>query len=207
WVLAKQKYSFPIGYYKNKSKKAGADSPLADKYEEREEQSKEVVANADVVGTYRGKPVSEFRLHHSELLLQQIEKRGRTLGSCQHHTHLCMDFMRALGIAPLNFAADASRSDLLNHNWPARYDPAQHLWLACQRGRDGADWWFFSVRRPPVFSYATAAEHMPTGKQYQGPRPSPLFFSREIQGAQVKATSQTGIPTKEIREWMLTPCF
>ena len=35
----------------------------------------------------------------------------------------------------------------------------------------------------------------------------PLFYRRELQGKQIKNLTQRGIPTRDIRRWMLTPCW
>jgi hypothetical protein len=183
------------------------DSEKAKRYEEQAIHAEQLVANADVVGSCKGKPVSTFKIRHSETILDEIEKHGRSVGSCGHHTQLCADFMRALGIAPIRFAVVASREDLTDHTWPGRYDPSGKVWRAYQAGRQGKAWWFFFLPRLPVFSYATETEQIKMNKTYQGPRPSPQFFCRELQGFQVKAISQDGIPTEEVREWMLTSGF
>ena len=167
----------------------------------------ELIANADIVGYYQGKPVSSFKIKHSESQLDQIIKRGHMVGSCGHHTQLCIDLMRTLGIAPLIFRVLASRENIMDHAWPGRYDPSKNVWLAFQAGRSGAPWWFFFFNRPPVFSYATEAKQISMNRDYTGGRPFPMFFCRELQGFQVKPISQNGTSTKEIREWMLTPGF
>jgi hypothetical protein len=69
------------------------------------------------------------------------------------------------------------------------------------------EWWYFSVQRIPVYAYAATAPHLFLTKAYQGPRPFPFLFSREVQGRQVKEQAQKGFETEKVREWMLTPCF
>lgn len=115
--------------------------------------------------------------------------------------------MRALGIAPLRFNVVSSREDLVDHVWPARYDPSRNLWLSYQSGRNDRQWWYFTLTRDPVFSYAAEANRFPRFRTNKGPRPFPLIFCRELQGSKVEKTSHTGIPTKKVRKWMLTPCF
>jgi len=122
--------------------------------------------------------------------------------------------MRAVGIAPLCFWIKRSRERLGDHAWPAWYDPAQNVWLSYQRGGDEKNriWYFFVCKRRPLFSYAaeaaigtTEAKKLRIGKSNTGP--FPWTFCRELQGFEVGKLSHTGIPTKEIREWMLTPGF
>jgi hypothetical protein len=206
WVKGKEEVSFTPKFYRKKAEEA-TDPKKVKRLEEQEKHAGELIANADIAGYYRGKPVSAFKIKHSESILEQIERHGHNVGSCGNHTQLCVDLMRTLGIAPLHFRVLASREDIMDHAWPGRYDPSKNVWLASQGGRKGEDWWFFFFNRPPVFSYATEAEQIPMNKVYQGSRPFPLFFCRELQGFQVKTTSQTGTPTMEIREWMLTPGF
>jgi hypothetical protein len=206
WGYAKEATTFDPGNYRNMAERA-ADPAKAEQLREKEARAQELKAEADAVGSYRGKPVSAFRLKHSESMLKQIETNGRFIGSCGAHTHLCRDLMRALGIAPLEFRVLPSREQLVDHAWPGRYDPSRKVWLAHQAGRKAKDWWFFFINRAPVFSYAAEAGEFPMGRGYIGPRPFPAVFCRELQGFDVKKTSQTGIPTQEVREWMLTPCF
>jgi len=206
WVKSKEEVAFKPNFYKKKAV-AATDPKKIMRLEEKEERAEGLQAEADIVGTYRGKPVSAFKIKHSESQLEQIIKHGHMVGSCGHHTQLCVDLMRTLGIAPLIFRVLASRERIMDHAWPGRYDPSKNVWLACQAGRSGDPWWFFFFNRPPVFTYATETEQISMGKKYQGPRPFPMFFCRELQGFQVKPISQTGTPTKEIREWMLTPGF
>ncbi len=206
WVKAKEAVTFKPGFYKKKAAEA-TDPNKVKRFEEQEERAKELMADADIVGSYRGKPVSAFKIKHSESQLDQIIKHGHMVGSCGHHTQLCIDLMRTLGIAPLVFRVLASRENIMDHAWPGRYDPSRNIWLACQPGRSGEPWWFFFFNRPPVFSYATEAEQISMDRRYTGVRSFPMFFCRELQGFQVKPASQNGTPTKEIREWMLTPGF
>ncbi|MEI8247790.1 MAG: hypothetical protein WCI51_18280 [Lentisphaerota bacterium] len=207
WVRSKQEVSYGVRHYEKKANEAVDDHVKAKLFEEKAEHAKELIANADIVGYYRGKPVSAFKVKHSETQLDQILKHGFMIGSCGNHTQLSVDLMRSLGIAPLHFRVLASREEMMDHAWPGRYDPSQNLWLAYQGARGGPRWWFFFFNRPPVFTYATEAEQIPMGINYKGQRPFPMFFCRELQGFQVKSASQNGTPTKEIREWMLTPGF
>ncbi|MCX5685517.1 MAG: hypothetical protein NT049_17815, partial [Planctomycetota bacterium] len=150
-------------------------------------------------------PVSEFRLSHSATLLAQIQKRGRTIGTCGHHSFFCQDMMRALGIAPLGFGVEPSRSDKINHAWPAYYDPQDHRWRSYQAGRKGEEWWYFCVIRVPVYTYAAVTPRIPFTKEYLGPRPLPYIFSRELQGTQVQELAQKGIEEATVRGWLLAP--
>ncbi|MCX6909622.1 MAG: hypothetical protein NTY01_16475, partial [Verrucomicrobia bacterium] len=156
WVKAKEVFSYSPESYDGIS--ARSKTPKEQKLlQEQKTRAEGLARNADVVGTYRGKPVLAFPITHSESQLGQIMKHGQFVGSCGPHTRLCVDFMRALGIAPLRFHAEYSREILGDHAWPARYDPVQNLWLAHQSGRRGKQWWNFSIHRPHVFSYATEA--------------------------------------------------
>jgi hypothetical protein len=206
WVKSKEVVAFKPNFYKKKAA-AATDPKKMMRLKEEEERAQGLQAEADIVGTYRGNPVSAFKIKHSESQLEQIIKHGHMVGSCGNHTQLCVDLMRTLGIAPLIFRVLASREQIMDHAWPGRYDPSKNVWLACQAGRSGDPWWFFFFNRPPVFSYATEAEQISMNREYTGPRPFPMFFCRELQGVQVKPISQTGTPAKEIREWMLTPGF
>lgn len=166
------------------------------------------------------KAIAGFGSHHAETVLKQIETHGYIIGSCGcgQHNRFCQNLMRALGIAPLGFWVVNSREGKhSDHAWPAWYDPARNVWLSYQagRGEENKRWYLFTVRRPHVFSYAaeavasyaTAADELDIGKSNTGLGPFPLVFCRELRGRDVPKLSHTGIPTKEIREWMLTPGF
>jgi hypothetical protein len=207
WVRKKQTYSLPPSWYERRIK-AAHDSP---KELERLKQGLEIAQQrektADVVGQFRGKPVSEFRIYHSAAMLGQIRKRGRTLGTCGHHTFLCRDILRAVGIPALTFGVEPSRSDKIDHVWPACYDQERHCWRSYQAGRKGAEWWYFYVARLPVYTFAATAPHLSFTKSYQGPRALPYIFSRELQGSKVKDLAQQGLEEATIRQWLLLPCF
>jgi len=157
------------------------------------------------VGLFHGQPVSEFRLSHTATMLAQIKKRGRTVGTCSHHTFFCQDLMRAVGIAPLEFGVEASRSKNSNHVWPAYYAPEERRWRSYQAGRKGEEWWYFYVVRVPVYTYAAVTPHLSFAKEYLGPRPLPLIFSRELQGTQIQELAQKGIEEATVQEWLLAP--
>jgi hypothetical protein len=149
----------------------------------------------------------------AEVLLKQFETYGYLIGncSCGQHNKFSQNIMRAVGIAPLGFWVLRSREGNGDHAWPVRYDPAKNVWLSYQKGPNNEHWYLFFVgQRPPVFSY-TAEVDLPglfsMITPYAGPRPFPLLFCRELQGFDVTKTAKTGIPTKEVREWMLTPGF
>ena len=157
-----------------------------------------------------------FGSHHAETVLKQIETYGYIIGAkCGQHNQFSQNLMRALGIAPLGFWVKNSREGIRSdHAWPAWYDPAQNVWLSYQRGRDEKNriWYFFTCKRRPLFSYAaeaaistTEVKKLHIGKSNTGP--FPFVFCREMQGFEVPKLSHTGIPTQEIREWMLTPGF
>ena len=203
WVLLKQSYTRAPDSLERELNRT-EDPKEEEQLEKRIATAQEREKNADTVGLFRGKPVSEFRLSHTATLLAQIKKRGRTIGTCSHHTFLCQDLMRALGIAPLAFGVEPSRSDKTNHAWPAYYDPQDHRWRSHQAGRTG-EWWYFYVTRLPVHTYAAVAPHITFTKDYLGPRPLPLIFSCELQGTQVQELAQKGIEEAPIRQWMLTP--
>jgi hypothetical protein len=206
WVVTKQVGSFQPKDYEPLEKRA-TNPAQKNRYQDKQVVAEQLKAEADVAGTYREEPVSEFGIHHTESLLKELETHGRFMGSCGQFTHISLDLMRTLGIAPLTFRVYPSREVLGDHAWPAQYDPAQKFWRSYGAGRGDKHWWFFFFNRPTVFSYATETAQLPMSKTYTGPRPFPLIFCRELQGVQVKTTAQTGIPTQEVREWMLTPGF
>ena len=175
WVVSKDPGggSFPPDYYRKKASEA-KDPKRARRLQDMAIRAEKLMAEADVIGTYRGEPVTAFGGQHTETQLSQIEKRGFFIGTCGPHTHLCTDLMRALGVAPLRFGVRSSREDLGDHVWSARYDPSQNLWRAYQVGRDGKSWWYFSLGRPHVFSYAAEAGSLWMGNTNKGPRPFPL---------------------------------
>jgi hypothetical protein len=204
WVLLKQSYTrSPESLERELSRTE--DPKEEEQLEKRIATAEERQKNADVVGMFHGKPVSEFRLSHSATLLAQIRNRGRTIGTCSHHTFLCQDFMRALGIAPLSFGVEPSRSDKVNHTWPAYYDPQERRWRSYQAGRKGEEWWYFHVGRVPEYTYAAVTPHISFTKEYLGPRPLPFIFSRELQGTQIQELAQKGIDEATIRQWLLAP--
>lgn len=207
WVRKKQVYSLSARWYRKRIEASTVSPAQLEKLKSKLALIEQREQTADVAGQFHGKPVSEFRLSHAETLLTRIQRRGRTFGACGNHTFLCRDLMRAVGIAEVSFLVEPSRSDRIDHIWPAHYDPTKRVWRSYQAGRKGAEWWLFSVKRIPVYTFAATAPHLSLTRQYQGPRPFPYLLSREIQGAQVKEEAQRGIATKTIREWMLTPCF
>ena len=204
WVLRKQSYTrSPESLERELSRTE--DPQEEEQLEKRIATAEERMKNAEVVGKFHGKPVSEFRLSHTATLLAQIKNRGRTLGTCSHHTFFCQDLMRAVGIAPLAFGVEPSRSDKINHTWPAYFDPQDRRWRSVQAGRKGEEWWYFLVVRVPVYTYVAAAPHIPFTKDYLGPRPLPFIFSRELQGTQIQELAQKGIEEAAFHEWMLAP--
>ena len=207
WALAKEKGTYSPGDYKVLAQKA-TNPNKAKRAEEQRVRAEKLMAEADVVGSYRGEPVTEFRLKHSESILKQIETNGFYIGSCGHHTTLSMDLMRSMGIAPLTFRVWSGYVDGSGgHAWPARYDPVQNLWQSYQSWRADEQPYLFFINRPTVFCYANEAQFFPQSMSYKGSRPFPLDFCRRVKGSEVKSTSQNGIPTQEVREWMLTPSF
>ena len=204
WVLEKQDYS---------RSPAMVEARIESTDDPAEEQqlrkwlavAKQRQQEAEVVGQFHGRPVSEFRLSHSETLLAQIRKRGRTLGVCQHHAFLVADMMRAVGMAPVEFSVDPSRSDKIPHTWPAYYDPEGRSWRSYQAGRKDSEWWYFNIIRLPVYTYAAETPHLSFTREYGGPRPLPLIFSRELQGFDIQKLMQKGIDAATVRQWMLTP--
>ena len=204
WVLLKQTYTrSPESLELELSRTE--DPKEEEQLEKRIAAAEERQKDADIVGLFHGKPVSEFRLSHSAMLLAQIRNRGRTIGTCSHHTFLCQDFMRALGIAPLSFGVEPSRSDKVNHTWPAYYDPQERRWRSYQAGRKGEEWWYFLVVRVPEYTYAAVTPHISFTKEYLGPRPLPFIFSRELQGTQIQELAQKGIDETTVRQWLLAP--
>ena len=206
WVRKKQTYSLPPSWYERRIKTAHDPKELQ-RLKRGLEVAQQREKTADVVGQFRGKPVSEFRIHHSATMLGQIQKRGRTLGTCGQHTFLCRDILRAVGIPVLTFGVEPSRSDKIDHVWPACYDQEKHCWRSYQAGRKGAEWWYFYVARVPVYTFAATAPRLSFTKSYQGPRALPYIFSRELQGSKVKDLAQQGLEEATIRQWLLTPCF
>lgn len=204
WVLLKQSYTRAPESLERELDRT-EDPKEEEQLEKRIATAEERLKNADVIGMFHGGPVSEFRLSHTATLLAQIRNRGRTIGTCSHHTFFCQDLMRALGIAPLSFGVEPSRSDKINHVWPAYYDPQDRRWRSYQAGRKGEEWWYFYVVRVPVYTYAAAAPHISLTKEYLGPRPLPLVFSRELQGSQIQELAQKGIEEATVREWLLAP--
>jgi hypothetical protein len=206
WVKTKQEVSFsPESYLE--SNKGETDAKKIQANNDWAARAKRLQDKAGIVGYRRGKPVSVFDPQDTESMLSQIDKNGRFVTTCGGHTMVTRDLMRALGIASLRFGVESSRTALGDHVWPARYDPSRNLWLSYQSGRNDRQWWYFYLRRGPVFSYAAEARRFPMFRTNQGPRPFPLVFCRELQGLEVKKTAQAGILTKEVREWMLAPCF
>lgn len=156
------------------------------------------------------KAIPGFNSSHAETLLKQIEKYGYVLGDCHcgQHSPFCRTMMRALGIAPLGFWAVISNGERRDHAWPGWYDPAQKVWWSYQKGRGDKNKWLLVCRRPAVFSYVVEtlrAPNRPVPQDTQ--RPFPLVLCRELRGFKIAELSRAGIPTKEIREWMLTPGF
>lgn len=204
WVLEKQTYTRDPDVLERQL--LNADDPL------EEEALRQALAaaeqrqgNAEVVGQFRGKPVSEFHLSHSATMLAQIRKRGRALGNCIQHTFLCQDLMRAIGMAPLAFGAEPTSPDEAGHRWPGYYDPQSRCWRSYQPGRKDAREWYFHAVRVPVYTYAALAPHVSLDRQYKGPRPLPLVFSRRMTGVEIQRLAQEGIGETAVREWMLTP--
>jgi hypothetical protein len=180
----------------------------------RKARMKELVAMAGIVGYHRDQPVLKSG-HHAESVLKQIETHGyiiATGSACGQHNQFSQNLMRALGIAPLGFWMKRCEGSG-DHAWPAWYDPAQNVWLSYQgRENESKIRYFFVCKRRPLFSYAAEAaidttefKKLHIGKSNTGP--FPWVFCRELQGSEVGKLSHTGIPTKEIREWMLTPGF
>jgi hypothetical protein len=204
WVLLKQSYTRSPESLERELDRT-EDPKEEEQLEKRIATAQERQKDADIVGMFHGKPVSEFRLSHTATLLAQIQKRGRTIGTCGHHTFFCQDLMRAVGIASLAFGVEPSRSDKVNHTWPAYYDPQDRRWRSYQAGRKGEEWWYFYVVRVPAYTYAAVTPHISFTKEYLGPRPLPLIFSRELQGSQVQELAQKGIEEATIRQWLLAP--
>ena len=204
WVLLRQSYTRAPESLERELNRT-EDPKEEEQLEKRIATAEERQKNADIVGMFHGEPLSEFRLSHTATLLAQIRNRGRTVGTCSHHAFFCQDLMRALGIAPLAFGVEPSRSDKVNHTWPAYYDPQDHRWRSHQAGRTSEEWWYFYVVRVPVYTYAAVTPHISFTKDYLGPRPLPFIFSRELQGSQVQELAQKGIEEATVREWMLAP--
>lgn len=209
WAGANKEGTFDPGSYRGMAEKAeeAGDTKKAEKARAKEARAREIKDNAGTVGSFRGKPVSAFRIKHTESMLKQIEARGHFIGSCGQHTHMCMSMMQALGIAPTSFYVLPTQEGKGDHIWPARFDPSQNVWRSYQVGRGGPDLLFFILPRPPVFTYAAEVGAHPMDRRNLGPRPFPTAFCRTLPRFDVKKISHTGIPTKEIREWMLTPGF
>lgn len=55
----------------------------------------------------------------------------------------------------------------------------------------------------PFYPYAAMAYRV----REDTPLPYPWFFKRELPGREIRKLTQGGIPTGEIRRWMLTPCW
>lgn len=165
----------------------------------------------------REKELKASDSHHAETILKQIETHGYIVGSrkCGQHNQFSQNLMRAVGIAPLGFWIKRSRGGPGDHAWPAWYDPAKNVWLSyqgCENESKSKIWYSFVCKRRPLFTYAAEAaistnerKKLHIGKNNTGP--FPWVFCREMQGFEVGKLSHAGIPTKEIREWMLTPGF
>ena len=148
------------------------------------------------VGHFKGGPVYQVFARNTEAYVKLIETEGHFYGGCPDQAWVCQDMLRAVGIAPLAMVV-SGRS---GHCWAGHYEPAIRLWRSSQVGRDGPHKWYFSLDPIAIYPDAATATHADSQRKWQP-------FSPEIPGNMIRKLTQNGVPTRRVRDWMLTPHF
>jgi hypothetical protein len=190
----------------------GMVAPLATETAERVDKWLNSTGRGDetedpVIGTLHGMPMTLAGSRIPASYLRSVLTTGHWHGRCGPHGEFAVSLLISVGIASHRFGVAPLQEGLPDHVWAGYYDPAANVWRSYQIGRgDDALWAFNWCGRVPVYSYACMAPCLKFWKRL-GETPLPFFFRMEITGRQIKALTQGGIPTRVVREWMLTPCF
>jgi|GEM_PF-2808396 len=160
-------------------------------------------SGAVTTGRFKGETVYQVFARNTATYLSLIRDRGCFYGGCPDEAWVGQDLLRAVGLAPMAFGVAPARGQQTGHCWAGYYDPKRRTWRSAQIGRSGGVWWLFNLDRIAVYPYAAMAPGLREDREM----PLPLFYRRELQGREVKNLTQRGIPTRDVRRWMLTPCW
>lgn len=156
------------------------------------------------VGTFKGRDVHQVFARNTEIYLRLIGEHGCFYGGCPDEAWLSQDMLRAAGLAPLAFYAGTTHPDRIGHCWAGYFNPVSRRWRSAQVGRSDEHPWILNMDRIAVYPYAATAAR---ADGTQDRLPYPQFMRRRMIGRDVARMTQKGIPTAEIRAWMLAPWF
>ena len=213
WVAKTQKEIAPPKHYAEPAvarKKANLTAKQQARHEKTLKRSRDMErAGMFSEWSFKGKTISSVGIYQTDRYMELIERHGQFYGGCPGFSWVARDMLRAIGIAPLAFRGKGSRESKGSHCWAGHFDPKKDAWFSYQKGGKGDTWRYFNIGRPVIYHYAPTpgVSSNPGTEGMLGIDLRPRRWKIEVQGKQVQEMTQNGIPTAEIREWILLPHF